>query len=287
MLSRPGEKLMRLCGSTPLLTMAAVLFSLSFSAAYGQTVYSYVDENGVRILTNIPPKDPELVQRAYNRTDENGVLTIANTPLRNTRPEQKSTEPHFVAKLMPPVSINGSESQSELDAIIDKYADQFRLDPSLVRSMIAQESGFNPKAVSRKGARGLMQLMPATAARIGVRDSFNPEDNIRGGMKHMRNLLDTFNNDLVLSLAAYNAGENLVQRIGRVPNIAETHNYVRSITRKYGSTKLPAQAPRAAEVPPTFRFIDENGILNLTNIPPVKRSSSPDPSWVAGGQSLQ
>jgi hypothetical protein len=277
---------MRLRGLIQLVTITAVVFSLSFTSAYGQRVYSYVDENGVRILTNIPPKNPDLVQKAYDRTDEDGIPSITNTSIRNMKVDQRSTKPHFIAKPAQPFSSNGNELP-RVDAIIDKYADEFRLDPSLVRSMIAQESGFNPNAVSRKGAQGLMQLMPATAARIGVRDAFNPEDNIRGGMKHMRNLLDTFNNDLVLSLAAYNAGENLVQRIGRVPNIAETYNYVRSITRKYGSTKLPPLAPRAPEVPPTFRFIDENGILNLTNIPPVKRSSLSDPSWIAGGQSLQ
>ena len=104
--------------------------------------------------------------------------------------------------------------------------------------MIETESDFDSRAVSPKGARGLMQLMPATALRVGVQNSFDPEQNIRGGMQHMRGLLDRFNNDLQLSLAAYNAGENLVQRIGRIPHIRETHNYVRKITKKYGKTRM-------------------------------------------------
>ncbi len=158
--------------------------------------------------------------------------------------------------------------------IVEKYAPQFRLDPALVQSMITQESGFKARSVSSKGARGLMQLMPATAARLGVRNSFDPEENIRGGMKHMRNLLNMFDNDLVLSLAAYNAGENLVQRTGRVPGYRETHNYVRSITRRYGRTHLVP----ANEIPPApllmFKYMDRDGVLHLTNIPPVQGSES-------------
>jgi hypothetical protein len=123
--------------------------------------------------------------------------------------------------------------------------------------------------------------MPATAARIGVRDSFDPEENIRGGMKHMRNLLDTFDNDLVLSLAAYNAGENLVHRIGRVPNYRETHEYVRSITKKYGKSQMTREEPKPVSRASLFRFTDRNGVLHLTNLPPVKREEAPPALWTA------
>src|SRR5881409_1755263 len=158
--------------------------------------------------------------------------------------------------------------------LIRAAAARHGLAPELVESVIRVESNFEARAVSSKGARGLMQLMPATAARLGVRNSFDPEENIRGGMKHMRNLLNMFDNDLVLSLAAYNAGENLVQRTGRVPGFRETHDYVRSITRRYGRTHLVP----ANETPPApllmFKYMDRDGVLHLTNIPPVQGSES-------------
>jgi soluble lytic murein transglycosylase len=234
--------------------LVGLLLSLGAVKSYGQT-YTYVDENGVRIYTNIPPKSPvrELVVRG------------APPPL------PPGTE-----------SPSGTGVVAKYDPIIKKYAGEFKLDPSLIRSMIAKESGFNPKAVSSKGAQGLMQLMPATAARIGVQNPFDPEENIRGGMKHMRSLLDTFNNDLVLSLAAYNAGENLVQRIGRVPNYRETNDYIRSITKKYGRTEMALQ-PEPARAPSVFRFTDAKGILHLTNVPPVQREQGEPAGGMGAG----
>jgi len=121
-----------------------------------------------------------------------------------------------------------------------------------------------------------MQLMPSTAAKLGVRDPFDPEQNIRGGTKHLRFLMDTFNNDLPLSLAAYNAGENLVQKLGRVPDIPETHNYVRSVMTRFGERQMKQswQQPVSPPIPRVFRYLDQNGVLVLTNIPPVGASSS-------------
>src|SRR4030095_10154351 len=176
---------------------------------------------------------------------------------------------HPITALEP---VSAPDREPGYEAIIRKYAGQFRLDPSLVRSMIETESAFDSRAVSPKGARGLMQLMPATARRVGVQNSFDPEQNIRGGMQHMRGLLDRFNNDLELSLAAYNAGENLVQRIGRIPHIRETHAYVRKITKKYGNSRMSPLGAVPPRAPSTFRFVDQDGILHLTNIPPSKRT---------------
>ncbi len=208
-------------------------------------LFSYVDEGGIRILTNIPPKGP--VQD----------LQTTGVPL----PQQESQSKNALPK-----------RSSRYDAIIEKYAAQYKLDPSLIRSMIATESGFDEKAVSPKGARGLMQLMPATAARVGVKDMFDPEQNIRGGALHMRSLLDTFNNNLPLSLAAYNAGENLVLRLGRIPNIRETSDYVKSVTQRYGRNEIENPVQNTPG-PAMFRFTDEQGVLHLTNIPPVPRSA--------------
>ncbi len=199
--------------------------------------YRYWDEDGNQVFTNIPPVKP-----------------VYDLQISGTMP----------AVQLPPAT----EKPSSYDAIIEKYADHYNVDASLIRSIIATESGFNPRAVSPKGARGLMQLMPATAKQLGVADSFDPEENIRGGVKHFRSLMDNFNNDLALSLAAYNAGENLVQRLGRVPDIKETQNYVRSITSRLEKQNLDKPAQEAPEHPPTYKFVDESGVLHLTNIPP-------------------
>jgi soluble lytic murein transglycosylase-like protein len=138
----------------------------------------------------------------------------------------------------------------------------------LIQSIIATESGFNPNAVSSKGARGLMQLMPETANRLGVKDSFDPEQNIHAGIRHLRSLMDTFNNNLDLSLAAYNAGENLVLRLGRIPSYKETIDYVQSVISRYrerlANTLDPIDSPNSL----TFRYFDDAGVLHVTNIPP-------------------
>ncbi len=218
------------------LFLPIVALFLVSSNLRAQALYSYVDENGVQVFTNIPP-----------------IKQVQDLKITGAVPSQT-----------PPVADSKSAS---IDSIIEKYASDYRLDPSLIRSIIAQESGFNPKAVSSKGARGLMQLMPSTAQRLGVNNSFDPEQNIRGGVKHFRFLMDSFNNNLDLSLAAYNAGENLVQRLGRVPEIKETKDYVQSITKRYGKTGILAPID---EKPAMFRFLDEAGVLHLTNIPPLQ-----------------
>jgi soluble lytic murein transglycosylase-like protein len=216
--------------------LAAGLFAVH---SFGQALYSYKDENGIQVFTNIPP-----VNAVYD-------LKVTGSPP------------------VPPAD-NSTESSAKFDAIIEKYAGEHQLDPSLIRSIIAAESGFNPKAVSSKGARGLMQLMPATAERLGVTNSFDPEQNIRGGVQHFRALMDTFDNNLDLSLAAYNAGENLVQRLGRVPQIKETRNYIQIVTSLYGKSGFDLQNQEQVKYPPAFRFVDESGILHLTNIPPLR-----------------
>jgi hypothetical protein len=220
-----------------LLVIAAGIFCSNVWSQ--QPVYSYVDENGTQVYTNLPPVSniPDL---------------IINGP---------------VPPVEPPPPIKRDESYN---AIIEKYATDYGLDPSLIHSIIATESGFNAKAVSPKGARGLMQLMPATAQRLGVNNSFDPEQNIQGGVKHFRSLMDSFNNDLELSLAAYNAGENLVQRLGRVPEIRETKDYIQSVTDRYGKKTVQTQEQQGEKHPPAFRFVDESGILHLTNIPPSR-----------------
>jgi len=125
--------------------------------------------------------------------------------------------------------------RSPYDHIIERNADRFNVDPVLVRAVIQVESNFDPKCVSKKGARGLMQLIPETARRYGVRNIFDPEENIRGGVHYLADLLGMFNNDLSRALAAYNAGENAVLKYAGIPPYSETTTYVtRALTVYYG-----------------------------------------------------
>ena len=116
---------------------------------------------------------------------------------------------------------------------INSIGVRYRVDPNLIRAVIRTESSFNRFAVSRKGAQGLMQLMPETAKELNVVDPFDPHQNIEGGTRYLRSLMDTFNGNLTLTLAAYNAGPTLVKRVNRIPRIPETVNYVRRVLGHY------------------------------------------------------
>ena len=127
------------------------------------------------------------------------------------------------------------DRRSKYDAIIERYAKKYRVDPVLVRAVIQVESDFNPLCVSHKGARGLMQLIPETAQRYGVTAMHDPDQNIHGGIRYLADLLDMFNDDLPRALAAYNAGEGAVQKHGGIPPYDETTEYVhRALTVYYG-----------------------------------------------------
>ena len=123
------------------------------------------------------------------------------------------------------------------EPIIRYYAVRYDIDPHLIRAVIRCESGFNPRAVSRKGAQGLMQLMPGTAQELQVRNPFNPKENIAGGTKYLRKLLDVFEQDVKLALAAYNAGPTLVKKERKIPRIAETRKYVSRVLQYYREYK--------------------------------------------------
>jgi Transglycosylase SLT domain len=162
-------------------------------------------------------------------------------------------------------TLNRAFTQQDIDAAIDEAAARHNVDPSLVRSVVKVESNFNPNAVSPKGAMGLMQLMPSTARSLNVSNPFDPAQNVDAGVRHLRKLLDSYNGNVQLSLAAYNAGSGAVARSAGVPHFRETQNYVRRITSLY----------KGGSEPGTFIFSpmhesvvvqrDAQGVLHISN----------------------
>lgn len=124
-------------------------------------------------------------------------------------------------------------SKSQILDLVSKISDKYDMDEDLIKAVIKQESGFKADAVSSAGAQGLMQLMPQTAKALGVKDAFNPVQNIEGGVKYLRNMMDKYNGNVILALAAYNAGPGNVDKYNGVPPFKETQNYVKSILANY------------------------------------------------------
>ncbi len=122
---------------------------------------------------------------------------------------------------------------AQIDALVNDNAQSQNVDPALIKAIIANESGFNAHATSNVGAQGLMQLMPGTAAGLGVTDAYDPSQNVAGGTKYIKGLLDHFNGDVRLAVAAYNAGPGAVEKYGGVPPYAETQNYVQNVLSSY------------------------------------------------------
>jgi soluble lytic murein transglycosylase-like protein len=127
----------------------------------------------------------------------------------------------------------------QIDALVQQNASTWQVDPALVKAVIANESGFNANATSKVGAQGLMQLMPETAASLGVRDPYDPVQNVAGGTRYLRNLLDRFGGDSRLAVAAYNAGPEAVEKYGGVPPYAETQSYVQNVLSSADRYRTP------------------------------------------------
>ena len=159
----------------------------------------------------------------YQYIDANGTISLTNVP-SDIRYRRVDLHPN---RLHPTIS------ERELEPMINRVSRQHHLHPALIRAVIKAESDFDPHAVSRAGAIGLMQLMPQTAVRLDVRNLYDPEDNIGGGTKYLRQLLDRFRGNLPLALAAYNAGEHVVDRYRALPPIDETRQYVHKVLRYY------------------------------------------------------
>jgi soluble lytic murein transglycosylase len=174
---------------------------------------------GSSLLATAPFAHAEI----YQYVDANGTISLTNVPsdVRYRRTDILSNRLHSMI------------SEQELEPMISRFSRRHQLHPALIRAVIKAESGFDPHAVSRAGAVGLMQLMPQTAVRMDVRDLYDPEDNIGGGTKYLRQLLDRFRGNLPLALAAYNAGEHAVDRYHTLPPFTETRQYVRKVLGYY------------------------------------------------------
>jgi len=186
--------------SVSVIFICSFLFALDSSAG----IYRYVDENGVIHFTNCP-RDPKF--KLYIRESNEDVGDVGSF----------------------------SRDSNQYDQLISEFSKKYQVEFALIKAIIRAESGFNPGAVSRKGAKGLMQLMPETASRLNVSNIFNPRENIEGGVRYFKYLLSLFDNDVRLSLAAYNAGENLVADLRSIPPYRETVDYVRKVLSYYQS----------------------------------------------------
>ena len=208
--------------------LAAVLVLLAGSAA--ADIYTYTDSNGVVHFTN-------------SRSSSQGAkLYIKTAPKPRGEPG--------VTPFMP--SDTNPERFTRYDEVIRQAATLYQIPVELVRAMIKVESDYDPRAVSIAGARGLMQIMPATGERMQVRDLFDPRENIFGGVRYMRILANTFNGDLQLTVAGYNAGEGAVMRHGGIPPYEETRMYVTKVLYYYNryramSDAMAASAAQAAD----------------------------------------
>jgi soluble lytic murein transglycosylase-like protein len=170
----------------------------------------------------------------YRYVDERGVIHFTNCP-RESKFEFYLQETKEDGGEMYSLSIQYVKGTNHYDSLISEFSKKYQVDFALIKAMIHAESGFNPYAISRKGAKGLMQLMPETASRMNVSNIFNPKENIEGGVRYFKYLLSLFNNDIRLSLAAYNAGENLVTDLRSIPPYRETVDYVRKVLNYYQS----------------------------------------------------
>lgn len=201
--------------------------------------------------------------RTFVRADDRSgrlVRTVAVTP-REIRPVE-------VASRELPATPAATKSRRDLEPVRKIIADTAKthdVDPLLVESMIGVESNFDPKAVSHKGAMGLMQLIPATARRFGVRDPYDAQQNIEGGVKYLRYLQDLYK-DNRLALAAYNAGEGAVAKYGWIPPYAETQNYVYEVGRRYGQARRNQAKANPVAVTPEKKireYVDEGGRVHI------------------------
>ena len=215
------------------------------SPAHAQ-LSSYVDEHGNLVYTNA-----DSPARGKAQAEKHSAAADVKTTSAQTAPGAPTL----------PKSIN----PDVLHQIVQETAQKHDIDPALVSAVISTESNWNTSALSRKGAQGLMQLVPETAQKLGVFNAWDPQQNIDGGVRYLHMLLDRYNGDLPKALAAYNAGPNAVDRWGGVPNYPETRDYVRKVTHSYFQPGSAQQSSWRKAAKPIYRFATDDGRVIFTN----------------------
>lgn len=210
------------------------------------------------VLGAVRPAEAQI----YAWRDASGHMVLSDKPRGDGGPVQTFE----VAKVTTGVRVTRPPDarSAEFDPIIDEHASAHGVDPDLVRAVIQVESAFNPRALSPKGAMGLMQLMPATAADLGVINPFDPGQNIGGGVRYLKQLLARYDEKIELALAAYNAGPGAVDRYGQaVPPYRETRDYVRKITKN----AAPAAAKPSTRIYRWVEVVDGRDVVRYSNRP--------------------
>jgi len=218
-----------------------LIFGLAVSSAFGSELA--ILHNGFSIRHE-KSEIVGTVTRLYLGADRTGYVDIPTAEIER-----------FEKDLAPPIKVPANvpvpEQPQSLNQVIDTISDRHHLDPDLVNSVIHAESGFNSRAVSPKGAQGLMQLMPHTASQLGVANAFDPKANVEGGTRYLRELLERYNFDLVKALAAYNAGPHRVEQYRGVPPYYETRAYVANIIRDFNRKKRAERKASGASSNPS------------------------------------
>jgi len=246
--------------------------SITATDDHGRKIY--VNDDGPTRPRTAPAPQPKRSTLVYWSTKENRWKPVpsANTAsMQAARSAAAEVSQYFRhesaqsanARIVAANFRGHQATQEEVDQSIVMAAARHNVDPNLVRAVIKVESNFNSNAVSRKGAMGLMQLMPATAKQLKVTNPFDPEQNVDAGVRHLKQLLESYGGDVNLTLAAYNAGSGAVARSAGVPRFAETQNYVRRITNLYyGGFDL---APSGPSHDPLRVQRDARGVLYISN----------------------
>jgi soluble lytic murein transglycosylase-like protein len=216
----------------------ATASALAAGPAQSRTVYDLTLKNGFTFHL-IRHEAIGANTRAY--LDDSNFIDVPSVDIAEIAESQ--------VPVAPAPELAGGAKKVDLNDVIAAAGDKHRIDPDLISSVIHAESSFNPKAVSPKGAQGLMQLMPGTASRLGVTDAFDPYANVNAGTQYLRELLLRYNGDMAKALAAYNAGPLRVQQYKGVPPYRETRAYVAQVIREFNRKKLAARAQAPAKDP--------------------------------------
>jgi soluble lytic murein transglycosylase-like protein len=216
------------------------------------------------ILTVVVCTASPAAAQIYSWRDGDGKLVLSDKP-RPDKGQQTTYEAHSAAPVLATVAQAPREKSAPYERSISAHSERLGVAADLVRAVIQVESAFNPVAVSNKGAMGLMQLMPDTARELGVANPFNPDQNIRGGVTYLKQLLNRYDNNVELALAAYNAGVGNVEKYDGVPPFKETKNYVNKIT------KAAPPVPKNV-IYKWMEIVDGKPVMKLSNKPPATGS---------------